>query len=193
MAKSFVLSSAVIFTSCATPPKAAVNKGNISPGSSVTLAGTPTKLHPGSLKVGDDFLEIIRESNLGLNLQKKVTIVNVVPSIDTAVCEEQTHILGEDPTIAAHVQRVTISRDLPMAQKRFASAAKLENITYASDYKTGEFGKRTGLLMEGKYLLARGVIVLNKEGKVHYMQFVPEVTNLPDMKRAIEVANSLAP
>ena len=79
-----------------------------------------------------------------------------------------------------------------MAQQRFAAAANLQNIQYVSDYKMGSFGKSTGLMMKGKELLARGVIVTDKSGVIQYYQVVPDITQLPDMAKAIEVANKLA-
>ena len=79
-----------------------------------------------------------------------------------------------------------------MAQERFAREAKLENITYISDYKDASFGKKTGLLIEQSALLTRGVIVIDKAGKVAYMQFVDEITELPNMDQAIKFANNLA-
>ena len=118
-------------------------------------------------------------------------MINVVPSIDTKVCEEQTHILGESPNLPANIARLTVSRDLPMAQKRFAAEAKLENIQYVSDYKSGGFGNASGLLMDGSELLARAVIVADKDGVVRYMQIVPDVTKMPDMDKAFTEAKKL--
>ena len=79
-----------------------------------------------------------------------------------------------------------------MAQARFAKEAKLENITYYSDFKEAAFGKESGLLIIDNGLLARGVMVVDKEGVIRYMQFVPELTELPNMDKAIAVANDLA-
>ena len=74
---------------------------------------------------------------------------------------------------------------------RFAKEAKLQNIRYFSDYKNGSFGKSTGLLIQGPELLARAVVVTDKQGIVRHIQVVPEVAELPDMSKAIELANSL--
>src|SRR5690606_24532079 len=106
-------------------------------------------------------------------------ILSIVPSVDTKVCEEQTHILGETPNVNPKVELITISRDLPFAQKRFATDANLENVTYLSDYKGGDFGKKTGLYIEDNGLLARAVVVLDGEGKVRYFQVVPDIATLP--------------
>jgi len=90
-----------------------------------------------------------------------------VPSLDTRVCEAQTHYLAEmGAKLVPGITRIAISRDTPFAQKRFAEEAKLTEITYLSDYRDGSFGSSTGLLQEDSMLLARAVIVVDKEGIV---------------------------
>jgi thiol peroxidase len=86
------------------------------------------------------------------------------------------------------VKRIAISRDTPFAQARFAKEAKLEDIQYLSDYKEGAFGRSTGLLIEGPRLLARSILLVDKQGIVRYIQVVPDITHLPDMEKAIEKA-----
>jgi thiol peroxidase len=90
------------------------------------------------------------------------------------------------------VKRITISRDTPFAQKRFAKEAKLTNIQYLSDYKQGDFARSVGLLTESSMLFARSVIIVDKKGIVRYIQVVPEMSHLPDMDRAFEKAAELA-
>jgi thiol peroxidase len=123
----------------------------------------------------------------------KVLFLSIVPSLDTRVCDVQTHYLGEQgDKLPQGVQRITISRDTPFAQKRFAREAKLTDIRYLSDYKEAAFGRSTGLLMDGYKLLARSVILVNKRGVVRYIQVVPEMTHLPDMEEAFRKAIQLA-
>ncbi len=86
---------------------------------------------------------------------------------------------------------VTVSMDLPFAQTRWARAAKVKNVTFLSDYKAAEFGTNTGLLIVPLHLLARSVIVTDKDGVVRYIQVVPEITELPDMQAAITAAKGL--
>src|SRR5690606_22132415 len=162
---------------------------SVEPGSSVTVQGETVELYDGSFAVGDKLPEIAQ--GVILPIEGKVSLISFVPSVDTPVCEEQTHLLGETTTLDPRVTRITVSRDLPMAQQRFASAASLENIKYISDYKTGSFGKSTGLMMKGRELLARGVIVTDSQGIIKYYQVVPDITQLPDMEKAIKVANQL--
>jgi thiol peroxidase len=122
----------------------------------------------------------------------KVLLISLVPSIDTKVCEAQTHYLGErGVNLPDDVVRVTISRDTPFAQKRFSEEAKLHNITFLSDYRDGSFGKATGLLIDDSMLLARSVIVVDRIGVVRYIQVVPELSHLPDMGAAFSKANEL--
>jgi thiol peroxidase len=176
-----------------TAPSATVSKESIEPGTSVLAGGKTVKLKDnGALAVGKNINDFLKSAGVDTpDLKGKVVVINVVPSIDTKVCEEQTHILGESPNLPANIARLTVSRDLPMAQKRFAAEAKLENIQYVSDYKSGGFGNASGLLMEGSELLARAVIVADKDGVVRYMQIVPDVTKMPDMDKAFTEAKKL--
>ncbi len=125
--------------------------------------------------------------------QGSVLLLSIVPSIDTKVCETQTHYLGEEgDKLPAAVKRITISRDTPFAQVRFAKEAKLEDVQYLSDYKEGAFGRSIGLLVDGSRLLARSVILVDKGGIVRYIQVVPDISHLPDMEQAFAKATALA-
>ncbi len=166
-------------------------------GNSVTLQGNAMPLSGQALRVGDALpAAMVTGANLGpVNIAEakgRVRIISVVPSVDTPTCEAQTHELSEkDRKLAEKVDLITISMDLPFAQQRFAKEAKIKNITFYSDYKTGEFGKNNGLLLDPLRLLARAVIVTDKDNIVRYIQVVPEVTQLPDMPAAIKFAKSL--
>jgi thiol peroxidase len=174
----------------------AATKDTVQPGTSVKRGDQTMALSKGGFKLGDTLPPIplagagMKPFTIAANGRPK--ILSIVPSVDTKVCEEQTHILGETLTIDPKVELITISRDLPFAQQRFASEANLQKITYLSDYKAGEFGKKTGLYIEENGLLARAVVVLDGEGKVRYFQVVPDIATLPDMAAAISEANKLA-
>ncbi|MBC8284230.1 MAG: thiol peroxidase [Nitrospinae bacterium] len=163
----------------------------------ITLQGKPLTLMGGKSQVGKT-LPTVRLPDLGLNMidlqsfKGKVTILSVVPSLDTPTCDKQTHILSEENKGLDKIANlITISRDLPFAQKRFAKNAKINNITFLSDYRDAEFGKRTGLLIEENRLLARAVFVLDQNGIVRYLEIVSELSKLPDMDKAMEFARSL--
>jgi thiol peroxidase len=176
-----------------------VNTGNTRSGDghAVMFKGSPLPLTGAAIKVGDP-LPSATLTGAGLapvNIadgKGKVRIINVVPSLDTPTCNAQTHELVEkDPTLAQSVELVTISMDLPFAQARWQKAAKAKDMIFLSDYKTGEFGMSTGLLIAPLHLLTRTVIVTDKNGVVRYMQIVPEITELPDMDAAMAAAKAL--
>ncbi len=172
-----------------------VNKDSVEPGSKITMKGTPLTLMGTPIIVGKPLPPSVltdakQMKGVDLSTEKgSVLFLSIVPSLDTAVCEAQTHYLGEEgDRLPPSIRRITISRDTPFAQKRFAKEAKLEDIRYLSDYKEGEFGRSAGLLIDDLRLLARTVILVDKQGIVRYIQVVPEMTNLPDMEAAFEQA-----
>jgi thiol peroxidase len=176
-----------------------IDPGSVLPGTKVTRKGKDIHLLGNPIAVGQKLpstflVDAMTMQDVELSTEHgKVLFLSLVPSIDTKVCEAQTHYLGEEGyRIAPYIRRITISRDTPFAQKRFAEAAKLTDIQYLSDYKEGAFGRSLGLLMDGPRLLARSVIVMDKQGVVRYIQVVPEITNLPDMEKAFDRALEIA-
>jgi thiol peroxidase len=176
-----------------------VAKGSVATGAgnTVTLKGNPMPLAGNGVKVGEPLpaATVVGGNLAPVNIAEakgKIRIINIVPSLDTPVCDAQTHELAEkDPALAQNVDMVTVSMDLPFAQARWARAAKVKGMTFLSDYQKAEFGLNNGLLIEPLRLLARAVIVTDKDGIVRYVQVVPEVTDLPDMQAAMEVAKGL--
>ena len=176
-----------------------VNKGTgeAVDGNTVAMKGNPLPLSGTAIKLGEPLPSaMVTGGNLGpvdiATGNGKVRIISVVPSVDTPTCEAQTHLLSEkDRKLAEQVEMITISMDLPFAQQRFAREAKIKNITFYSDYKTGQFGKNNGLMIDPLHLLARAVIVTDKNNIVRYIQIVPEVTELPDMAAAMSAAKAL--
>jgi len=122
----------------------------------------------------------------------RVRLLHVVNSLDTPVCHVETRRWEElRGSLPAGARVYTVSMDLPFAQARWAKAAKAKNMTFLSDYKSADFGNNTGLLIQPLHLLARTVIVTDKDGIVRYMQVVPEITELPDMSAAMAAAKGL--
>jgi thioredoxin-dependent peroxiredoxin len=178
-----------------------IDKDSGKPGEGQTVAfkGTPLPLVGTGLEVGKPLpaamVTALTEKGLtpvDVSAAKgKVRIISVVPSVDTPVCEAQTHALSEKTGVSSNIELVTISMDLPFAQARFAKEAKIKNVTFLSDYQGGQFGNNNGLLIKPLGLLARTVIVTDKDNVVRYLQVVPEITHLPDFAKAVEVAKSL--
>jgi len=197
----FLLFSLIFLAfSCATTqPKIPMDMASAQPGDQVNFKGKPLKLLGSPVTVGKplpsvELVDAMSMSNVDLSKERgSVLLLSIVPSLDTPVCEEQTHYLGEKGgMLPKEVRRIVISRDTPFAQKRFAKEAKLTNLQYLSDYKQGDFARSTGILTEGLMLFARSVIIVDRKGVVRYIQVVPEMTHLPDMDKAFEKANELA-
>ncbi|HEX5645626.1 MAG TPA: thiol peroxidase [Nitrospira sp.] len=168
-------------------------------GNNVLFKGSPLGLSGTAIKTGDALRDVkVTQNDLSLiNIAQtkgvgKVRIISVVPSLDTPVCEQQTHHLSEkNKGLDKLVELITVSIDTPFAQKRFSQEAKIDNITFLSDYRGGEFGKTYGLFLSGPHLLARAVMVVDKNNTVRYLQITPELTHLPDMEEAFRIARSL--
>ena len=189
----------MLFGCTTNQPKIPMDMATAQPGEQVNLRGKPVKLLGSPIALGKPLpsVELVDAMTMNeVNLSKEkgsVLLLSLVPSIDTRVCEEQTHYLGEKGNrLPQSVKRITISRDTPFAQKRFAQEAKLTNLQYLSDYKQGDFARSIGLLTDGPMLFARSVIIVDKKGIVRYIQVVPEMSHLPNMDRAFEKATELA-
>ena len=117
----------------------------------------------------------------------KVKVISVVPSLDTGVCDAQTRWFNQDATgLSDDVVVLTISMDLPFAQKRWCGAAGVDKVETLSDHKDASFGTNYGFLIEELRLLSRGVVVINKDNKVTYVEYVPEVTQAVNFDAALE-------
>lgn len=166
-------------------------------GHTVTFKGAPLDLEGKGIKVGDTLPDVqVAKNDLSLiniaDTKGAIRIISVVPSLDTKVCEQQTHYLSEKNNgLDKNVQMITISVDTPFAQGRFAKEAKINNVTFLSDYRGGDFGKTNGLLVKGPHILARSVMVVDKDNVIRYLQVTPELAQLPDMDAAFQAANAL--
>lgn len=176
-----------------------VATGSAEPGEghTVMFKGVPLALTGPGIKVGETLRDVkVAKGDLSLvnlaDTRGRVRIINIVPSLDTPVCEQQTHHLSEkNHGLDKMIELITISVDTPFAQGRFAKEAKIANVTFLSDYRGGDFGKAYGLLVEGPHILARTVMVVDKDNVIRYMQIAPELTQLPDMDAAFRAAKEL--
>ena len=180
-------------------PKIPVDQGSVEPGGTVARGEMRLKLLGTPLAVGNPLpsvklVDAVTLKDVDLSQERgKILFLSIVPSVDTRVCEEQTHYLGEEGNkLPGDTRRITISRDTPFAQKRFAKEAKLTHLQYLSDYRQGDFGRSTGLLVEGSMLLSRSIVLVDRSGIVRYIQVVPDMTHLPDMEKAFQEAMELA-
>jgi len=199
--ENYIIASFLILLlfGCASKPQIPIDQGSSEPGGSVSRGETKVKLLGTRVSIGNPLpsvtlVDAATMQEVDLSRERgSVLFLSVVPSIHTRVCEAQSHYLGEKGnSMPGDVRRITISRDTPFAQKRFAHGAKLVNVQFLSDYKQGDFGRSIGLLMEGSMLLSRSVILVDKKGIVRYIQVVPDITHLPDMERAFLRATELS-
>ncbi len=167
----------------------------------VTFKGNPLTLAGEAVKVGQpapDFtlhaFEAGQMKTIKLaDLKGKPTILSVVPSLDTPVCQTQTKKFNEQlASYGDRINAVTVSLDLPFAQNRFCGAEGIKNLRCASDYQDRSFGKNWGMLIEELKILARGTFVLDKDGKVVYAQQVKEVAEEPNYDEAIKALKQVA-
>lgn len=163
----------------------------------VTMKGKPLTLEGwGGVKVGEaapPFTAVANDmSEKSLSDWKgKVIILSTVPSLDTAVCDKETRQFNERASsLGDGVVVLTVSMDLPFAQKRWCGAAGVDRVITLSDSKRREVGQHYGLRIRENGLLARAVTVIDAGGIVRYQQIVPDVTSEPDYDAAIAAAKS---
>ena len=121
----------------------------------------------------------------------KKKLISAVPSLDTGVCSQQTRKFNEEAANEQDGVVLTISNDLPFAQKKWCAAEGLENVITLSDHRDLSFGENYGVVMKELRLLARSVFVLDKDNKVVYSEIVSEGTNHPDYDKALEAFKNL--
>lgn len=120
-------------------------------------------------------------------------LISVVPSLDTSVCSAQTKKFNEEVNqLPDTVKVLTISTDLPFAQKRFCGAENIDRIEVLSDHREGAFGQAYGTLVKELRVLSRAVFVIDPQGIVRYAEYVPEIAQHPNYDAALEAARSVA-
>ena len=125
----------------------------------------------------------------------KARLFNVVPSLDTPVCNKQTKRFAEELTaLGSKVAAYTVSLDLPFAQTRFCTEAKIENLSNLSDAHNQSFGVHYGVLIQGLPipLLARSVFVVDPSNTITYVEIVPEIAQEPDYEPALKALKAAA-
>jgi thiol peroxidase len=165
----------------------------------VTFKGTPLTLAGEAIKVGQqapDFALHYFDGGLKTiklaDLKGKPSFISVVPSLDTPVCQKQTKNFNQQlASLGDKINALTVSLDLPFAMNRFCGAEDIKNMKSASDYQDRNFGRNWGMLIEELKLLARGVFVLDKDGKVVYAEQVTEVASEPNYDAALAALKSL--
>jgi thiol peroxidase len=163
----------------------------------ITMRGNPLTLVGNEVKVGDkapDF--VILDNNLApvnsSSFRGKTCIISSVPSLDTPVCDMETRKFNEEAgRLGSEVVILTISMDLPFAQKRWCAAAGVDKVQTLSDHRDASFGTSYGVLIKELRLLARAVFLVDRKGIIQYIQLVKEVTKEPDYEAVLNVLKKL--
>ena len=122
----------------------------------------------------------------------KNLIISVFPSVDTSVCALQNIRFNKEASkLKGDVEILSISVDLPFAQKRFCAAEGIDNVHVYSDYRDLDFGMKYGFVIKELRLLARGVIVIDKKGIIRYIEYVPEIAQEPNYEAALKAVKEL--
>ncbi len=163
----------------------------------MTMRGNPITLLGPELKVGDsapDFAVVgndLSEVKFS-SFRGKVCIISSVPSLDTPVCDTSTRRFNEEAAnLGPDVEILTVSMDLPFAQARWCGAAGVDRVTTLSDHRDASFGEAYGLLIKGFRLLARAVLVTDRDGRIVYFQLVREIGEEPDYEAALAAVKKL--
>lgn len=164
---------------------------------SVTFQGNPLTLSANLPELGDTAPDVsllandLSEVKLS-DFRGRVCVICSVPSLDTSVCDTETRKFNEHAvSLGDDVVVLTVSMDLPFAQKRWCGAANVENVQTLSDHRKAEFGNAFGVLVEELRLLARAVFVVDKEGVIRYIEVVDELTHEPNYEAALKAVKQI--
>jgi thiol peroxidase len=161
------------------------------------MRGNPLTLIGPALAAGDkapDF-KLVDNSLKDVTLAdtgSQVRIISVVPSLDTPVCDAQTKRFNEEAAKLPGVSIISISMDLPFAQKRWCGAFGVDKIKMLSDHRDGNFGSSYGTLIKDLRIESRAIFVLDKSNVIRHVEYVKEVADHPNYDTALAAAKAAA-
>jgi len=158
----------------------------------VTLLGTQVNIGeqaPNFKVVDKNFAPVQLTDFAGQTL-----LISVVPSLDTGVCSLQTKRFNDESAkLPKNITLLTISNDLPFAQKRFCKVENIEQIKVLSDSVWRDFGEKYGLIIKDMGLLTRAIFIIDEQGKIKYKELVANISQHPDYKKALIAVKDIAP
>lgn len=159
-------------------------------GNPLTLLGEPAVV--GNIAPDFTAIDMLSKEVKMSDYKGKVIVLSVFPSVDTSVCASQMREFNKLATaLGDHVVILAISKDLPFALSRFCAAEGIKNVHPLSDYRQSEFGFKYGFVIKENMLLSRGVVIIDKQGKVAYVEYVDDITKEPNYKAALDKLSSL--
>lgn len=164
----------------------------------VTLRGEPRTVIGPALKPGDkapdfellanDLSEVTLADSAG-----KVRLISVVHSLDTGICDAQTRRFNEEAaSFGDDVVILTVSVDLPFAQKRWCGAAGVDQVETLSDHRDMNFGDAYGTHVKELRLEQRAIFIVDRDGIIRYVEYVPEIGQHPDYEAALAAVRQVA-
>jgi thiol peroxidase len=162
-----------------------------------TLKGNPLTLIGPELKAGDQAPEFNLVDNGLKNVTladtgRNVRILSVVPSLDTPVCDAQTKRFNEEAAKLPGVDILSVSMDLPFAQKRWCGAFGVDKVKMLSDHREGSFGSHYGTLIKELRIESRAIFVLDRNNTIRHAEYVKEVAEHPNYDAALSAARAAA-
>ena len=120
----------------------------------------------------------------------KVRIIASLPSLNTSVCDRETRRFNQEAAaLGGEVAILTVSMDVPFTLKNWCAAAGVEQVTTLSDHKTGDFGKKYGVLVKEQRILRRAVFVVDRKGIIVYAAYMPAIGEEPDYAAVLQAAH----
>ena len=165
----------------------------------VNFNGQPVQISgniPAKGEKAEDFSfvkEDLSDANLS-DFKGKIKVIMALPSLDTGICQKEARAFNQKLSGMEGVVGIIVSKDLPMAMKRFCSAEGISNVITASDFRYNDFSSQYNVDMtEGplKGLMARVVWVLDKENNITYTEIVDDITHEPNYENAINAVQEL--
>lgn len=162
----------------------------------VTFGGNPVTLKGRLVQTGQNAKNFIAvKSDLSQfklsDFEGKPLVISSVPSVDTEICAMQTRRFNEEAAALDGVHVLTVSCDLPFAHKRFCAAEGIDKVIMLSDQKDNDFGIKYGLYIEEFGLLARAIVIIDKDKVVRYVDVVEEIASHPDYDKALAAVKDL--
>lgn len=164
----------------------------------ITMGGHPVALEGQIPNIGAPapLFKVVDEKFNPVSLSDfkgKTVLISAVPSLDTGVCALQTKRFNKEfANFSADVVMLTVSEDLPFAQKRFCQTENVDKIKVLSDSVWRDFGEKYGLLIKDRGLLARSIFIIDAQGILKYHELVSEVSEHPDYDAALTALTEIA-
>ena len=164
----------------------------------VTMKGNPLTLVGSKIQVGDKAPDTVLLNNdlepvKISDYRDQICVISSVPSLDTPVCDMETRRFNQEAeSLGQDVKILTVSMDLPFAQKRWCGAAGVDRVVTLSDHRDAAFGTAYGVLIKELRLLARAVFIIDREGVIRYIQLVKELTQEPDYDAVLSALKEMS-